>query len=826
MIAEVALNLPLRRVFDYLVTDDLQDRVVTGCRVIVPFGRRLSSGIVVGLKTSSKVPASHLRPIQEPAEGEALFSEELLAFTRWIGQYYFCGWGEVLESALPSGMGVKIQLRFRLKEGTGQEALAGLSEPARAVILGSGEAEGSGLVRRQGTEYERMSLEWTEPQWKRAGPSAADNRWLARQRAPAGLVETLFAYAGRRARPLMEKWVLPTSQLPPTAAGRRNPLRETRKEKVLRLLREEGPVPMARLKALVSAPGAVVSGLREEGLLQIEEREAGSRWKQPVEPEPFLTLNPRQEQALAAIRAGLEAREYRGFLLEGVTGSGKTEVYLHAARETLAQGRSCLLLVPEIALTDLMVRRFRSRFGRQVALLHSGMGEGERFDEWRRVHAGEASIVIGARSAVFAPLRRLGLIVVDEEHDTSYKQDEAPRYHGRDAAMVRAHQSGAVALLGSATPSLESMLNVRRGKLQVLELPERIENRSLPQVEILDLRVQPRQKGSPLFTTALVEELRETLKKKEQALLFLNRRGFANVVRCRECEEVMICENCSISLTYHQAPGRLRCHRCDFSRPFGPACPKCGMNGLEVLGLGTERIEQEVAIMFPEARVLRMDSDTLRRRGELERMLEGIRRREYDVIIGTQVLTKGHDFPHITLVGAVLADVSLNLPDFRSAERTFQLLTQMAGRAGRGDLPGRVVIQTYSPDHYSLARVRSHDTTGFAREELEIRENAGSAPFRSQTLLWVTGPKAERVQTLANHLAERFRQAANGEVEILGAAEAPIKKINNRYRWMLLLKADSVAPIHRVLRRVLDEPGVTLGRHERIAVDVDPYNVM
>jgi primosomal protein N' (replication factor Y) len=454
------------------------------------------------------------------------------------------------------------------------------------------------------------------------------------------------------------------------------------------------------------------------------------------------------------------------------------------------------------------------------------MGEGERFDEWRRVHEGQARIVIGARSAVFAPLENLGLVVVDEEHDGSYKQDEAPRYQGRDAAIMRAHQNGAVVLLGSATPSLESSHNVALGKLERMLLPSRIEDRPMPQVEILDLKRQPRQKGSPLFTSYLVECLREVLLKKEQAILFLNRRGFANLVRCPDCEYVVVCDHCSISLTYHSAEKRLRCHRCDFNRPMPASCPDCGGAAPVVLGLGTERIEQEMAVIFPDARILRMDSDTLRRRGELERMLEGIRNRDYDLIIGTQVLSKGHDYPHITLVGAVLADVSLNLPDFRSAERTFQLLTQMAGRAGRGALPGRVLIQTYSPEHYSLEMVRTHDTPGFTALELQSRQDAGTPPYCSQTLIWVTGPREDRVQALAHEVAQRLRAVAAGSVQVLGAVEGPIRKIKNRFRWMILLRSASIGPIHALLNRVLDDPTLRLGAKERIAVDVDPYHVM
>jgi primosomal protein N' (replication factor Y) (superfamily II helicase) len=484
--------------------------------------------------------------------------------------------------------------------------------------------------------------------------------------------------------------------------------------------------------------------------------------------------------------------------------------------------------VPEIALTAAMVDRFRSRFGDDVAVLHSGMGEGERFDEWSRVHEGRARIVIGARSAVFAPLTELGLVVVDEEHDGSYKQDEAPRYHGRDAALLRAARAGAVAVLGSATPSLEALRNVALGKLTRLALPERVQARPLPPVALLDLRTTPRQAGAHFFTAPLVEALRETLARKEQALLFLNRRGYASLARCGACGEVVLCALCSIALTYHRAEQRLLCHRCEFSQPLPETCPACGAAELAIVGLGTERIEQDVAMMFPQARVLRMDSDTLRRRGELERMMEAIRARRYDLVIGTQVLSKGHDFPYITLVGAVLADVSLNIPDFRAPERTFQILTQMAGRAGRGDRPGRVLIQTYNPAHYALVHVRGHDTAAFAAEEMALRERSGSPPYASQTLVWVSATEAPAAERLAGKLAGRLRKAAErvGGVRVLGAAEAPIRRLAGRYRWMIALRAAAVGPIHRVLRGVLDDPDLRLGAHERIAVDVDAYNLL
>jgi primosomal protein N' (replication factor Y) len=651
--------------------------------------------------------------------------------------------------------------------------------------------------------------------------------WLWRQARPGGLLAMHQEFAGTRARARVEKWVSLGPTPPPPTERRRNPLRETRQEQVLRVLREEGALPVARLKALMPNPAAALRTLVAAGAVTVSERRGASRspFGPPPAPQPFLTLNADQQAASTAVHEALRTGAYRGFLLQGVTGSGKTEVYLHAVRETLALGRTCLLLVPEIALTADIVNRFRARFGDRVAVLHSGMGEGERFDEWNRVREGRASIVIGARSAVFAPLADLGLVIVDEEHDGSYKQDETPRYQGRDAALLRASRVNAVAILGSATPSVEAIRNVALGKLKRLLLPQRVENRPMPAVEILDLRTALRQAGSAWFSRPLVEAVRETLARGEQAMLFLNRRGFAQLVRCTACGNPVTCEHCSIALTWHQAEGRLRCHRCDYARPVPERCPACNEPTLKVIGVGTERIEQELLVMFPQARVVRMDSDSLRRKGELERIMAGIRRRDFDLIIGTQILSKGHDFPHITLVGAVLADVSLNLPDFRAPERTFQLLTQMAGRAGRGDLPGRVLVQTYHPGHYSLTHVATHDTEGFTAAELEIRQAAGTPPFSSHVLVWVLSENDRAALRQAQALASAFTAAAARGVAVGGPVEAPIKRIKKRYRWMLQLRAPSIGPLHASLRAVLDAPDFRPASGVRIAVDVDPYTV-
>jgi primosomal protein N' (replication factor Y) len=806
-IAEVALNVPLRRTFDYRLASEQAAQVQPGSRVIVPFGPRVRSGVVVALKDASRLPATRLKTVQQVTPGPPLLGAELLAFTQWVAEYYFCGWGEVLEAALPSGLGVRFRIHLTSRQPLLPQALEGLSAPARDFVAGHPDFELG--------PFQRLA-------------SPEDLAWLWRQARPGGLLAMHQEFAGTRARPRMEKWVRLRAPAPaPQDEPRRNPRRETRKEQALRLLREERDLPVARLKALMPGSAPVLRALAAQGLVTLYERRGPPRspFGPPPPPQPFLALNPAQQAAADAIREALRASAYRGFLLQGVTGSGKTEVYLHAVREALALGRTCLLLVPEIALTAEIVNRFRARFGDQVAVLHSGMAEGERFDEWTRVRQGRAPIVIGARSAVFAPLERLGLVIVDEEHDGSYKQDEAPRYHGRDAALLRASRNGAVAVLGSATPSVEALRNVALGKLTRLVLPQRVEDRPLPRVELLDLRTAPRQAGSAWFTRPLVDAIRDTLARGEQAMLFLNRRGFAQLVRCTACGAPVTCDNCSITLTWHQAQARLLCHRCDFSRAVPERCPACGAPALKATGVGTERIEQELLLMFPQARVVRLDSDSLHRRGELERIMAAIRRRDYDLVIGTQILSKGHDFPYITLVGAVLADVSLNLPDFRAPERTFQLLTQMAGRAGRGELPGRVLVQTYNPGHYALAHVGTHDSDGFTTREMAIRAAAGTPPFASHALVWVTSERDSAAARQAHTLAEALRTAAGRGVAVTGPAQAPIKRIARRYRWMVQLRASSVAPLHTTLRAVLDAPGFRPAHGVRVAVDVDPYTV-
>ena len=503
-----------------------------------------------------------------------------------------------------------------------------------------------------------------------------------------------------------------------------------------------------------------------------------------------------------------------------------------------------MILVPEISLTPQLVNRFRSRFGDHVAILHSGMDDGERFDEWSRVRHGFASIVIGARSAVFSPMKNLGLIVIDEEHDPSYKQGETPRYHGRDVAIFRGYEAGATVLLGSATPSLESSNNVSNGKYELLSLTSRINQALLPEVRLLDMKTVPGQKGSPYFSSELVEALRLCLLKKEQSIVFLNRRGFAPLVRCSKCESTFTCPNCSLSLVYHQVVNQVQCHQCDFVKPLVQRCPECGSDQAPlIIGTGTEQVEENLKMFFPAARILRMDRDTLHGKHALSKMHDRIRRHEVDIIIGTQLVTKGHDFPEVTLVGVILSDLSLNIPDFRASERTFQLLTQVAGRAGRGYKPGKVLIQTHNPRHHSLLCAKGHDTRQFRELELERRQNLRMPPFHSLTLVICSSPHEKRAENLIWEIAEKIqifysnkKNYSNTDqftseiepidsVQVIGPIEAPMKKLRNRFRWQLLLKADNVRAILRLLKQVLETPPSTR-RDELIQIDVDPHHLM
>lgn len=603
-----------------------------------------------------------------------------------------------------------------------------------------------------------------------------------------------------------------------------------RQLEALALVTERGEVTARELRDRLDRPRATLRSLADKGLIDLEEREVltdpffGVPVARDTPPRPSAA----QREAIDAIAARVRAAEPGAFLLHGVTGSGKTEVYLRVIAEARARGRGAVLLVPEIALTPQLVGRFRARFGDDIAVLHSGLGDRERHDAWRRLRAGTLSIAVGARSALFAPVARLGVLVVDEEHDPSFKQEEGFRYQARDMALLRAHRAGAVCVLGSATPSLESAHLAAGGRARLLELPERATRQTLPRVSTVDLRRHlSGPSGHRLLSAPLHRALEACLSDGGQAILFLNRRGFSPSLRCDACGEVMECPGCTVALTEHRRARALRCHYCDFTTPAGEVCGRCGARALMRLGVGTEQLEDTLAEVFAPARVARLDRDTASRSG-VDRVLERLRRREVDVLVGTQMVTKGHDLPGVTLVGVVLADQSLAFPDFRAAERTFQLLAQVAGRAGRGDRPGRVVFQTFQPEHPAIQRAAAHDYRGFYASEIEARRELGYPPFSRMVAVRVDAGAEDRARDAAETLARLAKghpAARAAGVVILGPAPAPIARLRGRYRFRLLLRSPDRKALRAVAAALAQRVDAGLSP-ARASIDIDPVSML
>ena len=818
MIVEVALNLPLRRSFDYRWPNNLARVPETGLQVLVPFGAQKKGGVVVRVKEKSDF--SRLKSVESLVDEEPLFSSEMLKLTKWTSEYYFCAWGETLNSAIPGGLTLRLSTNYT----SSSSLLPNLDKLSKATLS---------LIQTQKT--------WTQKEWLKCNPVERDHQIL-RDWITNDNVQTSHLLLGQKAKPKMERWVNLIKNVEVIKPAKR---RKSKREQIIQILSENPTVCWSEIQNRVNAPSQALKKLKEEGYIDFFEKRVFRRFIEGELPqiEAFKELNQQQKLAFDVLDNSIEKGVFRTFLLEGITGSGKTEVYLHAVRAAFKSGKSSLVLVPEISLTPQLVNRFRSRFGDLVAVLHSGMDDGERFDEWSRVRNGIATIVIGARSAVFSPLKNLGLIVVDEEHDPSYKQGESPRYHGRDTAIYRGFSTNATVLLGSATPSLESANNVQNGKYDILRLTSRIHQVQLPEVKLLDMKTVSSQKGSPYFSSELVEALRSRLLKNEQSIVFLNRRGFAPLVRCSKCDSTYTCPNCSLSLVYHQGANQVRCHQCDFGKFLYNICPDCGSENTPIIiGTGTEQVEENLKMFFPAARILRMDRDTLHGKHALSKMHERIRKHEVDIVIGTQLVTKGHDFPEVTLVGVIMSDLSLNIPDFRASERTFQLLTQVAGRAGRGYKPGEVLIQTHNPLHHSLLCAKEHNTTEFMKLELERRLNLGMPPFNSLTLIVCSSPHEGRAEKMAQEIFNRIRTIISNTpkskapetiekhettdaVKVIGPIEAPMKKLRNRFRWQLLLKSDNVQRLLHLLKHVF-ESSLSLKRDELVQIDVDPHHLL
>ncbi len=838
-LANIALPVPVDRVFTYLVPPDLSSEIAIGKRVLVPFGRQHLTGVVVALPESTDVKG--LKPVRDVLDIAPSFSEEMLHLTKWISEYYFAAWGEVLRAATPQGLSLEGKRIVSAVPESLLEALAATMKraPKQHAILKALQTEG------------RLSLSQIEERTRTKSVHASIAA-LARQ----GWVRVAEEIEQAKAKPKHERAVEATEDGKQSLASGASTLVE--KQRVLLSVITESDEALL-VRPLLRESGfslSTLSTLAKKGFVRFVQQEV--RRVSPyesIETPPDITLNTDQARVLASVVRSVESGAYHTYLLHGVTGSGKTQVYIEAMRSALALGKNAIVLVPEISLTPQTVRRFKSHFGNDVAVMHSQMSVGERYDAWRLARDGTVRIVIGPRSAIFAPLANIGLIVVDEEHEGSYKQyDTTPRYHARDVAIVRAVRSNATVVLGSATPSVESYYNAMAGKFTLLELPERVDNARMPTIAVVDIAKErkrvfealkedvrksgkefPKRLPDTSISGLLTEEMRIRIEKKEGIILLQNRRGFSHVMECYDCGYVERCDSCEVSLTYHLAKKHLRCHYCGFVKKPPGVCPKCEGTDMRMHAFGTQQVHEELKQLFPHAVILRMDRDTTVRKGSHDAILSQFGAGKADILLGTQMVAKGLDFPRVTLVGVISADTQMLLPDFRASEQTFQLLTQVSGRAGRSTLAGEVVIQTLQPQHYSLKHVVVHDFKGFYQEEIAYRKELDYPPFSRLVLIEFSGGHESEVQ----HHAHRFAQALNARNAkqaflVLGPADAAIPKLRDQYRKHIVVKnLKTIDPGGGILRAALltverEYVGSQLGKSKKVkhVIDVDPVGMM
>ena len=818
---EVALPVPMRTLFTYEIPERLADSVCAGSRVLVPFRNRVMTGVVVELSVPRPDPerVRNLRQIVETLDPIPALLPKLLELGRWVAGYYVAPVGETFRAMLPPQVDLRHEREFLLTE-------AGRARCAELDSAGNrSETEVAELALLSLMEVEGRAVRADRLRALPGGEAAAE-RLLRRRQVEAREVAVRRARRGERTQQIVAWNAGAAEHVPLVAAGAALPEKEAR---VFHVLAEErGPMPLTQLAKLANVSRAWIERMiRQEKLTAWEEPLAEENFFEADYTPPSNILNADQQRELERIRGWMEAGGFTVGLLHGVTGSGKTEVYLGAVEAALRGNKTALLLVPEIALTLWVGRLCRARFGDGVAVLHSALPETERAREWWRVRRGEARVVVGTRSAVFAPVENLGLIVVDEEQENSYKQEETPRYHGRDVAVVRAKMEGAVALLGSATPSLESFQNARSGKYELLQLDSRVENRPLAKVEVVDLREDFRatHRVGPI-SSRLSEAIAARLAEHTQSLILINRRGYSWFVLCRSCGAAVQCENCSISLTYHKQRQRLVCHYCGFSRGVPGACPKCASEHVYFFGAGAEQLEEKLREKFPGARVGRLDRDSARTKRAFQQVLGDFASGDIDILVGTQMVAKGHDFQRVTLVGVVAADAQLGLPDFRAAERTFQLLAQVAGRAGRGSLPGEVLVETYYPEHYAIQLASRQDYLSFFEKEVQFRRLLHYPPFTALASILVRDTKIENAIRWSRQLSAFLAPQESRGVKVLGPAAAPLARLKREYRFQFLLKAPKRAQLTRVLGELLAFGEKREIPQKAILVDVDPLSLL
>lgn len=804
MIAEVIVDVPAQqtdRPFDYKVPAKWEGIIQEGMRVTVPFGPRKLLGFIVKLKNESTMKG--LKSISTIMDIEPVLNEELLDLGHWLADDTMCFKISAFQAMLPAAMKAKYEKKIQLAEQVKPEVLP---EDIRKYFANRdpvswSKLQDSEFISIMKDELDKGNLELTIQVSNKTKIKKV--RWLKVTASPEELKDALL-------------------HLPSNAVNQKKVLAHfidsVSDEQILSKVTEN-----------VGVPASTVNSLVKKGLFELVERE---QYRDPFAANQFeqdkqLPLTEDQAKVIKPIENSIQEKRNENFLLFGVTGSGKTEIYLQSIEKVINAGKEAIVLVPEISLTPMMVTRFKRRFGNRVAVLHSGLSHGEKYDEWRKIQRGEVKVVVGARSAVFAPFTNIGIIIIDEEHEGSYKQEETPRYHARDVAVKRAAYHQCPVVLGSATPSLESFARGKKGVYTLLTLENRVNNRALPSVEVIDMRDEMRSGNRSMFSKVLFEKLEDRLNKGEQSVLLLNKRGYSSFVMCRNCGLVVTCPNCDISMTYHRTQSLMKCHYCGMEEQVPNVCPDCGSDHIRYFGTGTQKVEEELGKLMPQARVIRMDVDTTRRKGAHEALLKKFENGQADILLGTQMIAKGLDFPMVTLVGVLSADTMLHLPDFRASERTFQLLTQVSGRAGRHELPGEVVIQTYTPEHYSIQLAAEQDYQEFFAREMFLRRQNDYPPYYFIVLITISHEDLMKTVDTAETITAYIKRKVGPKTVVFGPSASPITRINNRYRYQCLIKYKREPNLGSILKQINE----TYGRNTNqsgiyISIDVNPFIMM
>jgi primosomal protein N' (replication factor Y) len=802
--AEVIVDVTAKTIdkpFDYRIPEKWNGIVKKGMRVVVPFGPRRIQGFVTAVKDKTDVPEKSIKTIEELLDLTPALTNELLTLSEWLSKRTLSLQIVTLQAMLPSALKAKYEKELRIRPGFEP------GEPIKALFNG------------------RTSINMKE---------LTDSTWLReiQKQVQSGNLEMVYKVAQKTTEKTISvvRALLPKKEL--MDARESLPANAKKQKELLSFFieaKDQTAVPASDLFKLTGSSQSSLRKLLEKGFLKESKEEI---YRDPYENKTFgtehsLPLTLDQESAYQSIRQAVDRQIHDVFLLHGVTGSGKTEVYLQIIEKTLNNGKEAIVLVPEISLTPQMVDRFKKRFGSLVAVMHSGLSAGEKYDEWRKIQRKEVRLVVGARSAVFAPFENLGMIIIDEEHESSYKQEEMPRYHARDVAIKRGELHKCPVVLGSATPSLESFARAKKDVYKLLSLPNRVNQKTMPLVTLVDMREEMRKGNRSMFSERLMLMLQQTLEKKEQAVLFLNKRGYSAFIMCRDCGYVIKCPHCEISLTYHRFSNNLKCHYCGHEESIPNQCPECGSEHIRYFGTGTQRVEEELTKVLPEARVIRMDVDTTSRKGAHEKLLTSFGNGQADILLGTQMIAKGLDFKNVTLVGVLSADTMLHIPDFRSAEKTFQLLTQVSGRAGRHEKQGQVIIQSYEPAHYSIQLTKTHDYLTFFHQEMHNRREQSYPPYYFLAMINISHKDVMKAALTAEKIVGFLKTNSEENTVILGPSASPIARIKDRYRYQCVIKYKQESKIILLLKQVMGHFGMNAGNDEiTVTIDMNPYMMM